>query len=365
MRLTLLALLLAFGLTACAASKSSQVLIGVAAPLSGPNAAFGDDVLGGAKLAVAEANAQGGLAGRRVELVPADDQADPRQAVIVAQKLVNTPGLVGVIGHANSGASLPASAIYQRAGLAMITPASTSPLLTEQGFHNVFRVAGRDDQQGRVLADFALKRLKTRTVAILHDKTAYGQGLAQVFNSTMVAGGARVVLFAGIAQGDKDFRATLTRIKGFKPDLLFFGGVYTEAGLLVNQAREVGLTASVLAGDGVKIERFIQILGRQTDRIYVSSVAQVSDANFTAAYRKTNAQEPGPYSPYAYDATRILLAAATSQDWPERQAVLERVAQTKDFPGLGGTFTFDSKGDLVKAPFQIFRIVQGKFVPFS
>jgi len=345
-----------------------KIYIGLATPLSGAQSVFGEDQLNAAKLAVQEANAKGGIKGRQVEIVEGDDQADPKQAAIVAQKLVSTEGLLGVVGHFNSGSSIPASATYNRADLTMISPGSTNPKLTDQGFKNVFRVVGRDDQQGEVIGKYAVDTLKAKVIVVLHDKTAYGQGLAEFFKKTVEAGGAKVVYFEGVTQGDKDFRAVLTKIKGLNPDALFFGGVFTESGLIASQARQVGITANFLSGDGSKEESFIKTLGTDTSKVYISSVAQVNSKDFGTSYQKTYQRAPGPYAPYAYDATRILLesiAKAPGDTLPDRKTVMENVAKTKDFPGLGGPINFDSKGDPVKAPFQVFVIKNGAFVPAS
>jgi branched-chain amino acid transport system substrate-binding protein len=347
---------------------SGKIYLGVATPLSGAQSVFGEDQLNAAKLAVQEANAKGGIKGRQVEIVEGDDQADPKQAAIVAQKLVSTDGVLGVIGHFNSGSSIPASATYNRADLTMISPGSTNPKLTDQGFKNVFRVVGRDDQQGEIIGKYAVDTLKAKVIVVLHDKTAYGQGLAEFFRKTVEAGGAKVVYFEGITQGDKDFRAVLTKVKGLNPDALFFGGVFTESGLIASQARQVGITASFLSGDGSKEESFIKTLGADTSKVYISSVAQVNSKDFGASYQKTYQRAPGPYAPYAYDAARILLASiakAPGDALPDRKTVMENVAATKDFPGLGGPINFDSKGDPVKAPFQVFVIKNGAFVPTS
>jgi branched-chain amino acid transport system substrate-binding protein len=350
------------------AGGGGKIYIGLATPLSGAQSVFGEDQLNAAKLAVQQANEKGGIKGRQVEIVEGDDQADPKQAAIVAQKLVSTDGLLGVIGHFNSGSSIPASATYNRADLTMISPGSTNPKLTDQGFKNVFRVVGRDDQQGEIIGKYAVDTLKAKVIAVLHDKTAYGQGLAEFFRKTVEAGGAKVVYFQGVTQGDKDFRAVLTKVKGLNPDAIFFGGVFTESGLIASQARQVGITASFLSGDGSKEESFIKTLGTDTSKVYISSVAQVNSKDFRDLYEKTYKRAPGPYAPYAYDAARVLLnsiAEAPGDALPDRKTVMENVAKTKDFAGLGGPINFDSKGDPVKAPFQVFVIKNGAFVPTS
>ena len=196
--------------------------------MTGDQSKMGIDEKNGAELAVSEWNARGGVIGKKVELLIVDDQHSPRQAVSMANKLVNS-GVAGVIGHWNSGSSIPASDVYHEAGIPMITPASTNPRLTDRGYENVFRVCGRDDQQGKVAAEFVLTRKNFKNIAILHDKTEYGQGLAEEFKKNLKPE-VKTVYYAGITQGEKDFRGILTTIKGKKPDLIFFGGIYPEAG---------------------------------------------------------------------------------------------------------------------------------------
>jgi branched-chain amino acid transport system substrate-binding protein len=271
---------------------------------------------------------------------------------------------VGVVGHFNSGCSIPASQIYNRANLAMISPGSTNPQLTEQGFTNVFRLVGRDDQQGPLDANFALKELKTKTVAVLNDKSAYGDGLAKAFRAAAEAGGVKVVLFEGVNQGDKDFRGLLTKIKGLAPEAIFYGGVFTEAALVVNQAREIGYTGNFLSGDGTQTQSFIDAVGKQTDKIYVSGVKTVNSAKFLSDYKAKFKESPTAFGTYAYDATKILLAAVQASGGTDRVAVTKAVHATKDFAGLGGTINFDAKGDPVTAPFDIFVIQDKQFVAY-
>ncbi|WP_218079562.1 branched-chain amino acid ABC transporter substrate-binding protein [Anthocerotibacter panamensis] len=342
-----------------------KIYIGVAGPISGSQAVFGEDMVRSAKLAVDEINAQGGILGKQVEVIPGDDQAQPREASIVAQKMVSTDGLVGVVGHFNSGCSIPASQVYNRANLLMISPGSTNPLLTKQGFTNVFRVVGTDNQQGPIGANFALKVLKSKTFAILHNKTAYGQGLAESFRKTVEAGGAKVMIFEGINEGDRDFRGVLTKIKGLNPDALFFGGVFTEAGLIVNQAREIGFTGNFQSGDGTEVQDFINTVGNRSDKIYVSGVRVLDSSKFLGAYKAKYNDSPTAFGTYTYDATRLLLEAVKLAGSTDRAAIVKAVREVKDFKGLGGVLTFDANGDPANAPFDVFVIQDKKFVPYK
>jgi branched-chain amino acid transport system substrate-binding protein len=357
---------LAFLLAACSAATKNPIVIGVAAPLSGPQASIGEDVAAAVRLSVDDLNANvGGIDGRLIELVEVDDEGSPQMAVTVAQKLVNTPGMLGVIGHINSGASLPASNIYHQANVAMITPGSVNHKLTEQGFHNVFRVIGRDDIQGSEIAQFIAKTLKSRTVAIVHDKTAYGLGIAEYVRDNLKNLGVKVLLFEGITVGDKDFRALLTKIKGQKPDTLFFGGLFTESGLLCSQARQLGLQANYVSGAGSKEKGLIDLLGGQNQKVFISGLAEPKESRFTLRFEKVYHHTPGPFAPYAHDAVEILLESIAKAKTKDRASVIAEIAKTQNFPGLGGPISFDAKGDAVKAPFQFFVIAGNRFVPFQ
>jgi branched-chain amino acid transport system substrate-binding protein len=362
----LLLIFLTFCLVACGSSTKNPIVIGVAAPLSGPLAAVGEDVAAAVRLSVDDLNTnQGGIAGRPVELVEADDEGSPQMAVTVAQKLVNTPGLLGVIGHINSGASLPASNIYHQANVAMITPGSVNHKLTEQGFHNVFRVIGRDDIQATEIAQFIANTLKSRSIAIVHDKTAYGLSIAEYVRDDLKKMGVKVLLFEGITVGDKDFRALLTKIKGQNPDTLFFGGLFTESGLLCVQARQLGLEANYVSGAASKEQGLIDLLGGQNQKVFISGLAEPYNSRFSLRFEKVYHHTPSPLAPYAHDAAEILLASIAQAKTKDRESVSAEVAKTQNFPGLGGPISFDTKGDAVKAPFQFFVIAGNRFVPFQ
>jgi len=213
------------------------VKIGVAAPLTGPQAHIGTDIKNGVQLAVDDANAAGlTIDGKKIklQLVAEDDEANPTKAATVAQKLVDAK-VVAVVGHFNSGASIPASKVYSDAGIPQISPSSTNPKYTQQGFKTTFRVVANDDQQGPVGGKFALEKLKAKNIAVIDDATAYGQGLADTFEATVKAGGAKVAAREHTTDKDTDFKAILTKIKGKKPDLIFFGGIDPQAGPMVNR----------------------------------------------------------------------------------------------------------------------------------
>ena len=348
------------GLLGCS-KPTNTIKIGVAGPMTGDQSKQGQDLKNGVELAIAEWNERGGILGKKIELSVGDDQHDPKQAVSVANRFVNL-GVVGVVGHWNSSASIPASEVYARASLPMITPASTNPQVTDRGYPNIFRICGRDDQQGKVAAEYAIEALKVKKVAILHDKTTYGQGLANEFKKAL-GNNAEVVHEGGIIQGDKDFRGVLTTVATKSPDLFFFGGIYPEGGLLVRQAKEVGLTAPMMSGDGVIDPVFIQIAGEAAEGTYLTftpDTAKLPGAAGVIGRYKGKYGEPGPYSLYAYDAANVLLAGINKAGATEGRKVSEAIhGLTHD--GVTGRIQFDKKGDIPKMQYVVWITRQGKF----
>ena len=347
-------------LNSCA-KKEDTIKIGVAGPMTGDQSKMGMDVKNGAELAIKEWNQRGGALGKKIELLVEDDQHDPKQAVAVANKLVNA-GIAGVIGHFNSSASIPASSVYNKAKIPMITPASTNPQFTEQGFTNVFRVCGRDDQQGLVAATFVADILKLKKVAVIHDKTTYGQGLADEFVKAL-GNKVEVIYYSGITQGDKDFRAVLTALKGKKPQLLYFGGIYPEGGLLIKQARELGLNIHFMSGDGVIDAKFVEIAGPASEGSYLTfspDPAHLPSAkDFLTSYR-SNYGEPGPYSIYSYDAANVMLNAITTAQTIEGEKI-STVIHAMKHSGELGELQWDKKGDVLKSPYIVWTTRDGKF----
>ena len=347
-------------LNSCA-KKEDTIKIGVAGPMTGDQSKMGMDVKNGAELAIKEWNQRGGALGKKIELLVEDDQHDPKQAVAVANKLVNA-GIAGVIGHFNSSASIPASSVYNKAKIPMITPASTNPQFTEQGFTNVFRVCGRDDQQGLVAATFVADILKLKKVAVIHDKTTYGQGLADEFVKAL-GNKVEVIYYSGITQVDKDFRAVLTALKGKKPQLLYFGGIYPEGGLLIKQARELGLNIPFMSGDGVIDAKFVEIAGPASEGSYLTfspDPAHLPGAkDFLTSYR-SNYGEPGPYSIYSYDAANVMLNAITTAQTIEGEKI-STVIHAMKHSGTLGELQWDKKGDVLKSLYIVWTTRDGKF----
>lgn len=345
------------------AKKEDTVKIGVAGPMTGDQAKMGADLKNGVELAVSEWNENGGVLGKKIELLVEDDQHDPKFAVTVANKLSNS-GVAGVIGHWNSSASIPASEVYKDRGyIPMITPASTNPQLTERGFENVFRICGRDDQQGMIAAEFVIKSLKIQKVAIIHDKTTYGQGIADEFKKAL-GNKAAIVYYGIVIQGDKDFRAVLTSIKDKGPELIYFGGIYPEAGLLVKQAKELGIKAPFMSGDGTIDKEFIKIAGRENSEgtflTFSPDPSKIPSAKAFLDKYHSKYGEHGPYSIYAYDAANILLTGIKNAgvlDGKKISAAIHNI----NYNGALGAIRFDQKGDVLKAPYIVWITKAGEF----
>lgn len=346
----------------CTRQDENVIRIGAAGPMTGDQSKMGVDLRNSVELAVAEWNEKGGVLGKKIVLLPADDQADPKQAVSIANKLINQKA-VALVGHWNSSCSIPASKYYQDANIVMISPATTNPQLTLQGFKNVFRVCGTDDQQGKVAADFILKTIRPKKIAIIHDKTAYGQGLADYFKRAL-GDRVQVVYYGGIIQRDPDYKAVLTTIKQSDPELYYFGGIYPEAGRLVRQAKEIGMNIPMITGDGVYDPTFINIAGTSAEGTYVTFGAEPaglpSAKSFMDKY-KAKYGDPGPYSIYAYDAANIILTAIAETRNTDGSKVAEYISKTI-FHGAFGDISFDKNGDVTKAPYVIWQVKGGKFV---
>jgi len=346
----------------CTQQDDKVIKIGAAGPMTGDQSKMGIDLRNGVELAVSEWNEKGGVLGKKIQLVPGDDQADPKQAVSIANKFVNQK-VVAVVGHWNSNCSINASPYYDAAKIVAISPASTNPRLTRQGFKAIFRVCGTDDQQGGVAAEFVLGKLKPKRVAILHDKTTYGQGLADYFKKA-VEGKGELVFYDGIQTKDPDYKAVLTALKEKKPEVYFFGGVYPEAGRLVRQAKEVGLNIPMITGDGVYDPTFIAIAGKSADGTYVTFGKDPSGLTTSKSFNEKYTAKfgpPGPYSIYAYDAANIILSSIEQTKTTDGPVVAEHISKSS-FSGAFGDISFDKNGDVTKAPYVVWKVVDGKFV---
>ena len=353
-----------------APSSELVVKIGSVAPLTGPQAHLGKDNDNGVRMAIDEVNAQHLVIGGKpvhFELISEDDQADPKTATIVAQKLVDEK-VNAVIGHLNSGATIPASKIYHDAGVVQISPSATAIPYTHQGFKNAFRVMTNDAQQGKVLGDFAVRDMAAKKIAIIDDRTAYGQGLADQFEKEAKADGGDIVAREYTTDRATDFMAILTSIKGKQPDLVFYGGMDAQAGPMAKQMKSLGLNAKFLGGDGTQSFEFIKLAGADAEGVTASSpglpLAKMPGGEeflkkFESKYGKIQI-----YAPYAYDATMTLVEAmkqADSVDPAKYLPVLAHIHRN----GVTGPIAFDSNGDVQGGAVTLYRVENGSWVPLE
>jgi branched-chain amino acid transport system substrate-binding protein len=351
-------------LVASSAQAAGTIKIGVAGPLTGDQATLGQELKNGVTIAAEEWNAKGGLLGQKIEIVWGDDQHDPKQAVAVANKFVNE-GVVGVIGHFNSSCSIPASTIYRDGKVIQLTPASTNPRFTERGLWNVFRVCGRDDQQGGVAANFIVKTLKKKKVAILHDKTTYGQGLADETVKALELAKVKPVYYGNITQGDKDYRSVLTALRQHDPEVLFYGGIYPEAILLTKQMRELGMKTIFISGDGVWAKEFPEIAGKAAEGAFVTFTpdqTKIKEAQEVIRRHKEKfGTAVGAYTVYSYVAGVLLFEAIASTGSTDSVIIADYIKRTKWKTALG-PIQFDKKGDVLVSPYIVWEVRDGKFV---
>lgn len=347
--------------------NGSVVKIGVSAPFTGDQASVGLTILRGAQLAVDQANEQGEiLPGFQLKLESIDDQHNPTQAVSAAKKFVSDPLVLGVVGHLNSSCSKPASQIYHSGRLAQITPASTNPEISRQGFDTFFRICATDDLQGPKAAQFAFNELAARKVFVIDDKTTYGKGLADEFRKAFVTQGGVVLGHEGIIQGDKDFAPLLTKIRALNPDLIFFGGLYPEAALIIKQAKDLNIRSPLMGGDGIFDSTLITLAttdaaeGTYATMIGTDIKSLPQAQEFVRAYEKKYG-EIGSYSAYSYDAANILIQAIRTAGSMDREKVLAVLKEGRTFPGILGQTQFDEKGDTLNRVLSVFRVHNGKW----
>lgn len=348
---------LALGLgLAVAGPAQAQIKLGVAGPITGANAAFGAQLKNGAEQAVEDINAKGGVMGQKLTLSIADDAADPKQGVSIANKFAGE-GIKWVVGHFNSGVSIPASEVYEEAGIIQITPASTNPKFTDRKLWNTFRTCGRDDQQGAVAGEYLAKNFKGKNVAIVHDKTPYGKGLADETQKTMESKGLKAVLYEGINTGEKDFSALVSRLKQANVDVVYFGGLHTEAGLIVRQMRDQGLKAPLMSGDGITDKEFAQIAGpgaEGTLMTFSPDPRKNPAAKDVVAKFKAKNYDPEAYTLYSYAAVQILAEAAERAKSTDPKKMAEVMRSGKPFQTVIGEISFDKKGDITRPDYVMY-----------
>jgi branched-chain amino acid transport system substrate-binding protein len=368
----LTALAAAVALTGCGqggGSGGAEVKIGHVGPLTGGIAHLGKDNENGARLAVEEANAaKVKIDGKEVKFtfVGEDDQADPKVGATVAQKLVDAK-VAGVVGHLNSGTSIPASPIYNGAGIPVISGSATNPKLTEQGFKTQFRVVGRDDQQGPAIAQYLADNNKPKSVAVIDDATAYGEGIANEVEKTLKA--AKITVLPREKGTDKttDWKAILTKLRGRNPDAVFYGGMDATGGPLMKQGRELGIKAVFAFGDGACTDEMAKLAGASAEGLLCSQAGlpvEAADKKFLDAYKKRFNADPILYSPFTYDAANLLIAAMQKANSSDPKKYLPELAKI-EHNGVTGKIAFDGKGDRKDAEMTIFTMKSGKIVPIA
>ncbi len=346
------------------------VKIGHVAPTSGPQADLGKDNEMGARMAVDELNAKGVKIGGKTakfQLLAEDDAADPKQGTAAAQKLVDE-GVNGVIGHLNSGTTIPASRIYSDAGIPQISPSATNPKYTHQGYKTTFRVVANDGQLGGTLGRYAYKELKAKTAAVIDDRSPYGQGVADEWEKGFVADHGKVVSRQYTNDKATDFTAILTAIKAQKPDLIFYGGMDSQAGPMLRQMKQLGIDAKFMGGDGICSARLPELAAGSIadNQVYCAEAGGVSPEgqkamdDFRADFKKKYGVEVQLYAPYTYDATKLMVAAMEKAGSADPKKYLPVLAKTTNYKGVTGNISFDANGDVKNGTLTLHTYVGGK-----
>lgn len=362
MKRVFLAAALATGF-AGAAMAQGEIPIAAVGPMTGSNATFGAQFKAGAEMAIADINAKGGVNGKKLKLVIEDDACDPKQAVSAAGKVAGQKAKV-VLGHYCSGSSIPASKVYAEEGIIQISPASTNPKLTdERAGPSIFRVCGRDDQQGGVAGKYLAEKFKGKKVAVIHDKSAYGKGLADETKAAMNKAGLKEVLYEAFTAGEKDYSALVSKLKQAAVDVVFMGGYHTEGGLIVRQMRDQGLKALLVAGDALVTQEFWQITGKAGEGTLMSFPPDprkiAANAELVKRFRDKKI-EPEGYVLYTYAALQTWAQAATAAKSEDSKAVVAQMNKLT-FKTVIGEFKFDTKGDPSLTPFKFYAWKDGNY----
>jgi branched-chain amino acid transport system substrate-binding protein len=348
-RFATLGMALAVG-CALAEPSTAEVRLAVGAPITGGSAAFGAQLKNGVMQAVEDLNAAGGILGQKIVLSVGDDRADPKEGVSVANKFVGD-AVKFVVGHFNSGVTIPASDVYKENNMLVISPAATNPNVTDRpNMWNTFRVCGRDDQQGGVAGKIIVQRFKGKRIAFVHDKTTYGLGLASETRKAMNAGGMKEIMFEGVNKDDKDFNALVSKIKSANADLVYWGGLHDTGGIILRQMRDQGLRAPMMGGDGLADDEFAAIAGPGADGTLMtfSPDPRINPKNkaIVELFRKKRGFEPQAYTLYSYAAMQIIKQAAEEAKSLDPKKVAEAIRSGRPFDTVLGTLSFDKKGDV-------------------
>jgi branched-chain amino acid transport system substrate-binding protein len=351
-------------------AQEQVVKIGHVAPLSGAIAHLGKDNENGARLAIEDLNAKGiSIGGKKVkfELVAEDDAADPKQGTAAAQKLVDAK-VSGIVGHLNSGTTIPASKIYNDAGIPQISPSATNPKYTRQGFNTAFRVVADDVHLGGTLGRYAVKDLKGKAIAVIDDRTAYGQGVAEEFEKAVKAAGGNLVGHEFTTDKATDFMSILTTLKGKKPDIVFFGGMDAVGGPMLKQMKSLGLNAKFMGGDGICTTELVKLAGdaMADGQVVCAEAGGVDGAlkkgmdDFGVKYKKRFNDDVKLYAPYVYDAVSVMVDAMQRAKSSDPAKYLPELAKTSGFKGVTGSISFDSKGDIKNGALTLYTYKAGK-----
>jgi len=357
--------------TATPAWAADTILIGLAGPLTGPSARIGKDLENGAQLAIADANAQKPtLNGKPVtfKLLSEDDQSDPRTAVAVAQRLVDE-GVAGVVGHWNTGTSIPAARIYHDAGIAQVAPVATGHAYTQQGFDTSFRVMGHDDDGGNYAGEYAVKVLKAKRIAVIDDRTAFGQGLADEFIKSLAAQGIQPVAREYVDDKTVDFSAVLTTVRSKNADLIFFGGVDSQAAPLARRIKQLGMNTQLMGAGGFVSQTFLTLAQKEGEGVVALEpglpLEQMPGGKaFEQAYRDRYKTHIELHAPFAYDATRVLIAAMEQAGSANPADYLPKL-RAIHYQGVTGNIAFDPQGNLQQPSFTLYKVIDGKWQPQS
>ena len=361
--------LIAVNVLQSCSKKGRTISVGAVFPLAGDNAVFGVPQRNAAQLAVDEINADGGVLGKQLVLVVEDDAGQAKTATLAAQKIIADKNLVAVVGHPNSGCAIPASKIYYEAGVPFVTSTATNPTLTDQGYENVFRFAPTDDMQGFSIAEFICNKLGHQSVVLLHDNGAYGKGIEGNVKLRFTDLGGRVLLEDAIDPKALDFKQVLLKIKQLSPPVVFYGGMLPEGARLVRQAKQVGLEAVFVFGDGCYDETFVELAGTDCRNVYISFLAAPADQMesakaFYGRYKARFGDQPSFFAPYAYDAISVIADAIGKASSSDRAAIIRELHQpTYVFDGVTGPIRFNDKGQSTDRSFYFYTFDEhGKLV---
>ena len=345
-----------------AASTQAEIIIATAGPMTGQYASFGEQMKRGAEMAVEDINAAGGVLGQQLKLEIGDDACDPKQAVAVANQMVNKE-VVFMAGHFCSGSSIPASEVYAEEGILQISPASTNPKLTERGLDNVFRTCGRDDQQGIVAGNYIADNFPDTKVAILHDKTAYGKGLADETKKQLNSRDIQETMYEAYTAGDKDYSALVSKMKAEDIGLIYVGGYHTEAGLIIRQAREQGMTATLMSGDALVTDEYRAITGDSgegTLMTFSPDPAKNPDAKPIVDKFLEQGFKPEGYTLYTYGTIQAFAQAAEKAGSTKLEDLI-KVLKSGEFDTVLGNIGFDEKGDVTAPGYVLYEWKNGVY----